>query len=78
MNTRKSDRAIDAHGKYLLPDFVDSHPHIHAINSEQGVPADYILKLRMGHNITRVRALFAASGETQSIRPQQLTNAVDT
>jgi len=64
-DSSKKVREIDAHGKYLLPGFVDSHSHIHALDSEQGVSADYIFKLWMGHGITSVREVFASVGETQ-------------
>ena len=53
----KGTREIDAHGKYLLPGFVDLHGHIHALQAEQGVSPDYIFKLQLGHGITTVRSL---------------------
>ena len=41
-------KEIDAHGKYLLPGFVDSHSHIHSLKSQQGVSPEYIFKLWLG------------------------------
>jgi hypothetical protein len=67
-------REIDAHGKYLLPGFIDSHSHIHSLDSAQGVSADYIFKLWMGHGITSVREVFASSGETQLMTMKTLSD----
>jgi len=53
----KGDREIDAHGKYILPGFVDLHSHIHSLDSEQGVPPEYIFKLQLGHGVTTIRSL---------------------
>jgi imidazolonepropionase-like amidohydrolase len=69
----KSVREIDAHGKYLLPGFIDSHSHIHSLSSEQGVSADYIFKLWMGHGVTSVREVFASNGETQLMTMKALS-----
>jgi len=46
-------REIDAHGKYILPGFIDMHGHIGG--SSQKTPAAYVFKLWMGHGITTVR-----------------------
>jgi hypothetical protein len=46
-------REIDLTGHYLLPGFVDMHGHLGGV--EQGTPAEYVLKLWMGHGITMVR-----------------------
>jgi imidazolonepropionase-like amidohydrolase len=73
-DSRKQVREIDAHGKYLLPGFIDSHSHIHSLNSAQGVSADYIFKLWMGHGITSVREVFASSGETQLMTMKTLSD----
>jgi hypothetical protein len=73
-DSRKQVREIDAHGKYLLPGFIDSHSHIHSLSSEQGVSADYIFKLWMGHGITSVREVFASSGETQLMTMKTLSD----
>ena len=47
------DREIDVSGMYILPGFVDMHGHTGG--SSQGTPAEYVLKLWMGHGITTVR-----------------------
>ena len=46
-------REIDLRGHYVLPGLVDMHGHIGG--SEQGVPAEYVYKLWMGHGITTIR-----------------------
>lgn len=52
-------REIDAHGMYVLPGFVDMHAHPHTIDSGQGVPLEYVLKLWMAHGITTSRVVGA-------------------
>ncbi len=47
------DRELDLAGHYVLPGFVDMHGHIGG--KEQGTPAEYVLKLWLGHGITTVR-----------------------
>jgi hypothetical protein len=47
------DREIDVSGMYLLPGFVDMHGHIGGV--AQGTPAEYVLKLWLGHGITTIR-----------------------
>ncbi len=54
---KKGNREIDAHGKFILPGFIDLHSHIHSLNSEQGVSSDYIFKLQLGHGITTIRSV---------------------
>jgi hypothetical protein len=44
------DHEIDLAGHYVLPGFVDLHGHLGG--REQGTPAEYVLKLWMGHGIT--------------------------
>ncbi len=44
---------IDASGMYVLPGFVDMHGHIGGV--AQGTPAEYVLKLWLGHGITTIR-----------------------
>ncbi len=46
-------KEIDVEGMYVLPGFVDMHGHIGG--SEQGTPAEYVLKLWLAHGITTVR-----------------------
>lgn len=47
------DKEMDCSGMYLLPGFVDMHGHLGGV--QQGTPAEYVLKLWMGHGITTVR-----------------------
>jgi imidazolonepropionase-like amidohydrolase len=44
------DHELDLTGHYVLPGFVDLHGHLGG--HEQGTPAEYVLKLWMGHGIT--------------------------
>jgi hypothetical protein len=46
-------KEIDLTGHYVMPGIVDMHGHIGG--EEQGVPAEYVYKLWMGHGITSVR-----------------------
>lgn len=55
--SRPGAREIDAHGKYILPGFVNLHGHIHTEGTGQGVPPDYVWKLWLMHGVTSVREL---------------------
>ncbi|MCZ6796087.1 MAG: amidohydrolase family protein [Planctomycetota bacterium] len=44
------DKVLELEGHYLLPGFVDLHGHLGG--KRQGTPAEYVLKLWMGHGIT--------------------------
>lgn len=46
-------RELDWQGRYVMPGIVDMHGHISG--SEQGVPAQYVYKLWLGHGITTIR-----------------------
>lgn len=46
-------REMDLKGHYVLPGLVDMHGHIGG--EDQGVPAEYVYKLWMGHGITTIR-----------------------
>ncbi len=46
-------REIDLSGHYVLPGFVDMHGHFGT--THQGTPAEYVLKLWMGHGVTTIR-----------------------
>ncbi|NIR52347.1 amidohydrolase family protein, partial [candidate division KSB1 bacterium] len=50
---REGDKELDVEGMYVLPGFVDMHGHIGGV--AQGTPAEYVLKLWMGHGITTIR-----------------------
>ena len=45
-------KEIDAHGKYILPGFIDMHGHI---SSQRSGSAEYVFKLWMAHGITTIR-----------------------
>jgi len=47
---RDDDEVLELDGHFVLPGFVDLHGHFGTMN--QGVPAEYVLKLWMGHGIT--------------------------
>ena len=47
---RDGDQVLDLEGHYVLPGFVDLHGHLGG--RPQGTPAEYVLKLWMGHGIT--------------------------
>jgi hypothetical protein len=53
-------REIDLRGHYVLPGIIDMHGHIGG--KYQGVPAEYVYKLWMGHGITTVREPGCDSG----------------
>jgi len=44
---------IDLTGRFVMPGLVDLHGHIGG--AEQGVPAEYVYKLWLGHGITTIR-----------------------
>ena len=67
-------REIDAHGKYILPGFIDSHTHIHSPLRNQKVSADYIFKLWLGHGVTSVREVFGLDGESRLLALKELSN----
>ena len=66
-------REIDAHGKYLLQGFVDSHTHVHAPDKRQKVSADYIFKLWLGHGVTSTREVFGSDGESRLLALKALS-----
>lgn len=47
------DKVLELEGYYVLPGFIDLHGHFGG--DEQGVPAEYVAKLWMGHGITTIR-----------------------
>jgi imidazolonepropionase-like amidohydrolase len=50
---KQGDRELDLSGMYLLPGFIDMHGHMGG--EAQGVTAEYVFKLWMGHGITSIR-----------------------
>lgn len=47
------DKVLELNGAYLLPGFIDLHAHFGG--DDQGVPAEYVAKLWLGHGITSIR-----------------------
>ena len=47
------DKVMELDGHYLLPGFVDVHAHFGG--DDQGVSAEYVAKLWLGHGITTIR-----------------------
>jgi hypothetical protein len=47
------DRVLQLDGHYVLPGFIDMHAHFGG--DDQGVPAEYVAKLWLGHGITTIR-----------------------
>jgi len=47
------DRVMELDGHYMLPGFIDLHAHFGG--DEQGVSAEYVAKLWLGHGITTIR-----------------------
>ena len=47
------DRVMELDGHYLMPGFIDVHAHFGG--DEQGVTAEYVAKLWLGHGITTIR-----------------------
>ncbi|HEX6260203.1 MAG TPA: hypothetical protein VFZ51_06085, partial [Woeseiaceae bacterium] len=50
-------RELDLHGAYVMPGFIDTHLHLHHMESGQKVPSDYILKLWLAHGVTSGRTV---------------------
>jgi len=50
---KAGDQELDLSGMVVLPGFVDLHGHLGG--SEQGVSAEYVLKLWLAHGVTTVR-----------------------
>ncbi len=54
------DRVMELDGHYLLPGFVDLHAHFGG--DAQGVSAEYVAKLWLGHGITSIREPGSGNG----------------
>jgi len=50
-------REVDLTGAYVMPGFIDTHLHLHHMDSGQKVPSDYILKLWLAHGVTSGRTV---------------------
>jgi len=72
-DSSKKVREIDAHGKYVLPGFIDSHAHIHSEGGGQNVTPEYIFKLWLGHGVTSIREVFATDGESRLLELKELS-----
>lgn len=57
---RPADRVMELDGHYLLPGFIDMHAHFGG--DAQGVPAEYVAKLWLGHGITTIREPGSGNG----------------
>ena len=70
---KKGTREIDAHGKYILPGFIDAHSHIHNVKYGQKVSPEYIFKLWLAHGVTTVREVYDDEGEDPTLALKQLS-----
>ena len=50
-------REVDLSGMYVMPGFIDTHLHLHHMDSGQKVPSEYILKLWLAHGVTSGRTV---------------------
>ena len=57
---KEGGKEIDAHGKYVLPGFIDMHTHISGAG--QKVPAEYVFKLWLAHGVTTAREVACGNG----------------
>lgn len=74
------EREIDAHGKYVLPGFVDAHAHIGF--PQQGrhglvAPSDYVYKLWLAHGVTTIREVGSMNGLGWTLEQQRQSNAAE-
>lgn len=65
-------KEIDAHGKYLLPGFIDMHGHIGG--GAQGANAEYVFKLWMGHGVTTIREPGSGNGLDWVLEAKEKSN----
>jgi hypothetical protein len=66
---KSGGRELDLAGHYVMPGLIDLHGHIGG--SEQGVPAEYVYKLWMGHGITSIRDPGCGNGIDWCVSEQQ-------
>ena len=57
---KSGDEVMELDGHYLLPGFIDMHAHFGG--DAQGVPAEYVAKLWLGHGITTIREPGSGNG----------------
>jgi len=63
------DQVMELEGHFLLPGFIDLHAHFGG--DEQGVPAEYVAKLWLGHGITTIREPGSGNGLDWVLAHQQ-------
>ncbi len=71
---------IDAHGKYVLPGFVDAHAHIGF--PQQGRhgrlgPTEYVYKLWLAHGVTTIREVGSMNGLGWTLEQQRQSRAAE-
>jgi hypothetical protein len=59
-------KEVELEGRYVLPGLIDTHAHIGG--ARQGTPAEYVLKLWMGHGITTIRDPGSGNGLDWNLR----------
>jgi len=57
---QQGDKVMELDGHYLLPGFIDLHAHFGG--DAQGVSAEYVAKLWLGHGITSIREPASGNG----------------
>ena len=70
---KEGGREIDLAGHYVMPGLVDMHGHIGG--EEQGVTAEYVYKLWMGHGITTIRDPGCGNGIEWCARERKRSDA---
>ncbi len=72
------DHEIDAHGRYVLPGFVDAHAHIgFPQQARHGplAPTEYVYKLWLAHGVTSVREVGSINGLTWTVEQARQAGA---
>jgi len=60
IEVKPGDKVMELEGHYLLPGFIDLHAHFGG--DAQGVSAEYVAKLWLGHGITTIREPASGNG----------------
>ncbi|MEO0578730.1 MAG: amidohydrolase family protein, partial [Pseudomonadota bacterium] len=66
-------KVIELNVAYVLPGFIDMHGHLGG--TQQGTPAEYVLKLWLAHGITTVREPGSGNGIAFVVRHKQASAA---
>ncbi len=69
----EGDKVLDLPGMTVMPGFVDLHGHIGS--DDQGVPAEYVLKLWLAHGITTIREPGSINGIEWVVAHQKRSQA---